>query len=437
MWFYESVFYQIYPLGYAGAERENDFKDVRHRLNVIENNIDDIKKLGVNAVIFNPLFESERHGYDTIDFYKVDRRLGSNEDLKELIKKLHDNGIKVVLDGVFNHVGRKFVPFLDVIKNRERSPYASWFNINFQGNTNYNDGFWYEGWEGHYELVKLRLDNPEVQKYLMDAVRFWIDEFNIDGLRLDVCYLLPEWFMEMLRRTVNEKRNDFFLMGEIIHGTSYAHNICDAKLNSITNYECYKGMVSTFNTQNFFEIEFSLTRLFSNQNWALYTGKHLLNFLDNHDVPRVHTALNNKADLKSLYTLLFTIPGIPCIYYGSEYGIDGNKGDNDIHLRPYIYDIDKTKNTDLYNHIALLSDIKTHHVALNYGSYNKVVLQNKYMAFCRECDGEKIICVFNISDDTVTINCGFGDATDLLTGEKLNLSDVHLKAHTSKVIINR
>ena len=149
MWFDESVFYQIYPLGYCGAERENDFGEVRHRLTCIEEQIPYIRDCGFNAVLFNPLFESERHGYDTVDFFHIDRRLGDNADFKRLVEKFHEAGIRVVLDGVFNHVGRRFSAFEEVREKGQSSDKKDWFHIDFGGNTAYNDGFWYEGWEGH------------------------------------------------------------------------------------------------------------------------------------------------------------------------------------------------------------------------------------------------------------------------------------------------
>lgn len=314
MWFDEGIFYQIYPLGFCGAERVNGFGEVFHRLHKIEAEIPRLKELGVTAVLFNPLFESERHGYDTVDFFRIDRRLGTNEEFKRLVEKFHAAGIRVVLDGVFNHTGREFAPFKEVREKREGTDYRFWFQIDFGGNSRFHDGFAYENWEGHAELVKLRLENCDLQRYLMDAVRFWIDEFQIDGLRLDVCYLLPVWFIELLRATVREKREDFFLVGEVIHCGNFAQNISPARLDSITDYECFKGMISAFNCKNLFEIEHSLTRLFSSEPWALYTGKRMLNFVDNHDVLRVCTALQDGRNLLPLYTLLFAMPGIPCIY---------------------------------------------------------------------------------------------------------------------------
>ena len=433
MWFDESVFYQIYPLGFCGAQRENDFGETHCRLGKIEAEIVRLKELGVNAVLFNPLFESVRHGYDTIDFYRIDRRLGTNEQFKALVQKFHESGIRVVLDGVFNHTGREFAPFKEVREKHEGTDYRFWFNINFQGNSPYNDGFDYENWEGHPELVKLRLDNWDLQKYLMDAVRFWIDEFDIDGLRLDVCYLLPPWFMELLRRTVNEKKPDFYLVGEVIHCGNFQNNICPERLNSITNYECYKGMVSAFNSENLFEIEHSLTRLFSSVPWALYTGKRMLNFVDNHDVPRVYTALKEKRNLLNLYTLLFTIPGMPCIYYGSEFGAEGDKGDNDVHLRPCIDEVDKAAHPELVERIKNLAQIRKTSRALSYGSYAKATLQNTNFSFVRECDGEKLIVAINIGSGDCTVRVEEAEGTDLLTGQVRNLNDIYLPPFSASI----
>ncbi len=433
MWFDESTFYQIYPLGFCGAERENDFGETRHRLSKIEAEIPRLKELGVGAVLFNPLFESERHGYDTVNFYQIDRRLGTNDEFKALVAKFHEAGIRVVLDGVFNHVGRAFAPFQEVLQKREGTDYRFWFNVNFYGNSRYNDGLDYENWEGHAELVKLRLDNLDVQNYLMDAVRFWLDEFQIDGLRLDVCYLLPPWFMELLRRTVSEKRSDFYLVGEVIHCGNFQMNICPERLNSITNYECFKGMVSAFNSENLFEIESSLTRLFSNQPWALYTGKRMLNFVDNHDVIRVYTALKEKQNLLNLYTLLFTMPGIPCVYYGSELGAEGDKSDMDYNLRPCIDGLDKNAHPEISKHIALLSKIRGESKALCYGGYQKATIMNKNFSFIREYEGEKIIVAINIENHDCTVRVEEAEGRDLLTGQIRNLNDIYLPPFSAAI----
>ena len=171
MWAENSVFYQIYPLGFCGAPEENDGVTV-NRIAKVGDWAEHIEKLGANAVYLCPIFDSDRHGYDTRDYRKLDPRLGTNEDFRKVCEALRGHGIKVVLDGVFNHVGRGFWAFRDVQEKKWDSPYKDWFHISFDGNSNYNDGFWYEGWEGHYELVKLNLRNPAVVDYLLGCVKF-------------------------------------------------------------------------------------------------------------------------------------------------------------------------------------------------------------------------------------------------------------------------
>ena len=260
MWSTESVFYQIYPLGFCGAPKENDGALVPRIRKVIEW-IPHLKRLHADAVYFSPVFESDRHGYDTRDYAKIDCRLGSNADFAEVCKALKENGIHVVLDGVFNHVGRGFWAFQDVLQKREQSQYKDWFYIHFDGNSNYNDGFWYEGWEGHFELVKLNLDNPQVTDYLFSCIKAWIEEFQIDGLRLDVAYCLNPNFMRKLRVFCDSVKPDFFLLGEILFG-DYKRIVNPEMLHSCTNYECYKGLYSSFNDLNLFEINYALNRQF-------------------------------------------------------------------------------------------------------------------------------------------------------------------------------
>ena len=194
-------------------------------------------KLGIGAVYFSPIFESDAHGYDTRDYRKLDVRLGTNEDFAEVVKELHKAGIRVVLDGVFNHVGRGFWAFQDLLKNREASPYKDWFaRVDFHGNDAWNDGLWYEGWEGHFELVKLALWNEDVVQHIFGSVRQWVEEFDIDGLRLDVAYCLDENFVRRLREYTDTLKEDFFLVGEMLHGDY--NRMMNAGLHSVTNYEC-------------------------------------------------------------------------------------------------------------------------------------------------------------------------------------------------------
>ena len=312
MWADKSVFYQIYPLGFCGAPKENDGVTVS-RIGKIGDWAPHIQKLGAGALYLSPIFDSDRHGYDTRDYRKVDCRLGTNEDFAQVVEILHAHGIRVVLDGVFNHVGRGFWAFRDVQEKKWDSPYKDWFHINFDGNSNYNDGFWYEGWEGHFELVKLNLRNPAVVDYLLECVKFWVEEFGIDGLRLDVAYCLEIDFLRRLRSFCDGLKPEFFLVGETLHG-DYNRWVGDGLLHSCTNYECYKGLYSSLNSMNLFEIVHSLKRQFGPEPWTLYKGKHLLCFADNHDVTRAASILKNPAHVPLIYGLAFGMPGIPCLY---------------------------------------------------------------------------------------------------------------------------
>ena len=414
MWAYESVFYQIYPLGFCGAPFEN--KGIQtHAILKVTDWIPHLKKLGIGAVLFNPVFESDTHGYNTRDYKKIDTRIGTNDDFKKVCDALHKNGIRVILDGVFNHAGRGFTQFQDVLKNRESSPYKDWFFINFGGNSGYNDGLWYEGWEGNFDLVKLNLKNPAVADHLMDAVKFWIDTFDIDGIRLDVAYCLEQDFIRRLRAETSAWKEDFFLVGEMIHG-DYHRVMGEGLCNSTTNYECYKGLYSAFNSKNLFEIVHSLLRQFGPENWTLYKGEHLMTFADNHDVTRIATILENKDLIRPLYAMLYGMPGIPCLYYGSEWGAEGDKEDGDPALRP---SFEKPLENDI---TACLQGLGTGYAkakALWYGDFQSLVLQNTHCVFTRSFEDDRVLCAVNIGNQEVTVHADFGAgrARDLVTGQ--------------------
>ena len=415
MWAEKSVFYQIYPLGFCGAPEENDGVTV-NRIQKIAGWAEHIEKLGANAVYLCPIFESDRHGYDTRDYRTLDCRLGTNGDFKAVCRILHAHGIKVVLDGVFNHVGRGFWAFRDVQEKKWDSPYKDWFHINFDGNSDYNDGFWYEGWEGHYELVKLNLRNPAVVDYLLDAVKFWVDEFGIDGLRLDVAYCLEPDFLRTLRSFCEGLKPEFFLVGETLHG-DYNRWVGEGLLHSCTNYECYKGLYSALNSMNLFEIVHSLKRQFGPEPWTLYKGKHLLCFADNHDVTRAASILQNEAHLPLIYALLFGMPGIPCLYYGSEWGARGEKHQGDAALRPCF---DEPEWNALTDWIAALARAHRESKALCFGDFRDLVLTNRQTVFQRCWEDERVLVAVNADSEPYTahFDAGCGCAVDLITGRE-------------------
>ena len=421
-WYNEATFYHIYPLGLTGAPKENDYGTPVHRLNTLLPWIDHIKEIGCTALYIGPLFESVGHGYETTDYKKLDSRLGTNEDLTNFVKACHDKGIRVIFDGVFNHTGRDFFAFKDIQKNRENSPYVNWYcNVNFGGNTEYNDGFSYENWGGYNLLVKLNQRNPEVQNYICDVIRFWVSEFDIDGIRLDAADVLDFDFMRVLRHTADEVKKDFWLMGEVIHG-DYSRWVNGQTLHSVTNYALHKALYSGHNDHNYFEIAHTVKYLQNMGDLDLY------NFVDNHDVERIHTKLQNNAHFAPVHVLLYTLPGVPSIYYGSEFGIDGKKEKfSDASLRPaldlkdYADAVTKNPCTAL---IAALGKVRQGTPALSYGSYSELALTNRQFAFARDLDGVRVIVTVNNDDSEAEMNLPTGSADEYvgaLTGKKVRV----------------
>ena len=430
-WFNEAVFYHIYPLGLTDAPKKNDYIKTEHRLKRVYPWIEHLKKLGITGLYIGPLFESVGHGYETTDYKKLDSRLGDNSDLKILVKKCHDAGIKVILDGVFNHTGRDFFAFRDIIANRENSKYRDWYcNVNYNGNNEYNDGFSYDNWGGYNLLVKLNQKNPEVKDYICDVIRFWVKEFDIDGIRLDAADVLDFDFMKALRHTANEVKNDFWLMGEVIHG-DYSRWVNEGTLHSVTNYQLHKGLYSGLNDHNFFEIAHTVRRLYEMGN-NNPNGLCLYNFVDNHDVERIYTKLSNKAHFVPVHILLFTLPGIPSIYYGSEFALEGKKEKfSDDSLRPALnYDDYKNaiKDNSYTGLIASLAHIRKEHPELSYGDYSELKLNNRQFAFLRNQNGRYAIVTVNNDDNSAWIDfpCpdnGDSSLTGLLTGRKVTIDN--------------
>ena len=410
-WVNESVFYHIYPLGFCGAPRINDGVK-EYRLDKVKDFIPHLKEMHVNAVYFGPVFMSTTHGYDTNDYYNIDNRLGDNESFARICEALHENGIRVVLDVVFNHVGRGFWAFRDIQEKKQGSPYCSWFqNLNFGGNSPWGDPFWYEGWEGNYDLVKLNLRHPDVKKHIFDAVAMWMDKFKIDGLRLDVAYCIDQDFLRELKHFCKSKDSNFWLMGEIIHG-DYARLANPDLLDSCTNYECYKGIYSSHNDKNYFEIAHSLNRQFANG--GIYHNIYTYNFVDNHDVNRIASTVRDPENIKNCYTVEYFMPGVPAVYYGSEWGIEGKKNNTeyDYPLRPCV-NVSDIKDNALYRHVCRLGAVRRKYKALKYGSFENTVIRNEQLVFKRKFEDETVYIAVNLSDNDFDI--GFN--TD--GGEKL------------------
>ena len=412
---YNRIVYQIYPFGFCGTPKENN--GIRtHSIRKVMDWIPHLQKLGITDVLFNPVFESDRHGYDTRDYSRIDCRLGTNDDFRDVCAALHEAGISVILDGVYNHVGRGFFAFQDVLGKKYDSRYKDWFFINFGDSWN-SDGFSYADWEGHHELVKLNLRNEEVRRYLIERTDRWISEFRIDGLRLDVAYMVDRDFMRELCAHVRAYAPDFLFLGEMIGG-DYNVLLKECGLDSVTNYECRKGLYSSMNSRNLFEIGYSLNRQFGNDPWTLYRGEHLLSFADNHDVDRIASTLQDQKDLPLTYSLMFAMPGMPCIYYGSEWGAEGKRTRySDDALRPCF---EKPEWNSLCSHIAALSRMRRENPVLTDGNYTQAYIRNEQLVFRRKDQDKTLLFALNIADvpHTAYFDAGMQEGTDLLSGTK-------------------
>ena len=413
-WYDSAVFYHIYPLGLCGCPHDNNGETGAH-FDKLNEWAEHAKRIGCNAIYIGPLFESGSHGYDTTDYRLVDRRLGTNDDLKQFVKNCHANDVKVIVDGVFNHTGRDFFAFQDIKQNRENSRYKDWYcNVNFWGNNEYNDGFSYDNWGGYNLLAKLNLWNPEVKNYHLETVKFWVDEFDIDGIRLDAADVLDFGFMKELRSFCNGLKPDFWLMGEVIHG-DYSRWANNDMLHSVTNYELHKGLYSGHNDHNYFEIAHTIKRLN-----GIVGDKKLYTFCDNHDVARIYSKLNNKAHMYNVAILVYTVPGIPSIYYGSEFGIPGNKENgSDWNLRPDLNLADFNEKDELPALYTTLGHLKQRFPELTYGDYRELYLTTGQFAFARCLDGHAVVTALNNADNgahmEINLPIGANKAVNLLT----------------------
>ncbi|MDR1360489.1 MAG: alpha-glucosidase C-terminal domain-containing protein [Deltaproteobacteria bacterium] len=401
-WWNEAFFYHIYPLGCCGAPRVNDFSPVP-RLRRLAPWLEHLRAIGADALLLGPVFQSETHGYDTTNYFMPDNRLGTDTDLAWLVSEARRLGIRVVLDGVFNHVGRSFFAFRDVLEKGRQSRFVDWFSLSFDARSPLGDPFSYEPWRGHYELVKLNTGHPEVRGHLFHALAQWITRYKINGVRLDSADCLDFDFQKELSRHCKELKPDFYCMGEVIHG-DYSRWLNAGGLDAVTNYVLYKGLWSSHNDGNYFEAAYTCRRQFEQEQLlgSLYM------FADNHDVTRIADRLNDRAYLYPLHILLFTLPGTPSVYYGSECGIQGIKkqGESDWNLRPQLTVetmLRSAREPDLCRAIAKLATIRKEHICLRRGGFSNLRVAPRQYAFRREDETESIVTCVNSAKENALI----------------------------------
>ncbi len=447
-WYESAVFYHIYPLGMCGVEKHRgeyeENGEPRRHFAQMEKLIPHMKRLGITALYIGPCFESEGHGYETIDYYKVDARLGDNAMFRHFVDACHAAQIKVVVDGVFNHSGRRFFAFEELRKHREGSPYRDWYcNVNFGGNNEFNDCFSYEAWHGYNILPRLNLWNRAVRDYLLDVIRFWVKEFDIDGIRLDCADVLNFDFMKEMRQLANTVKPEFWLMGEVIHG-DYSRWVNRDVLHSVTNYELHKGLYSGHNDHNYFEIAHTIRRLFGDG--GLVREGKLYTFVENHDVNRLINKVKDPAHMKNIYLIAYTLPGIPSIYYGGEFRLSGVQANgSDDAIRPALsiadYAVLSEKEKDFVEFLEMLGRAKEELAALSVGSYEERLLTNRQFAYARLWNEQTVIVAANNDENParVDIRAQDGEYVDYMTGQKYSCGNgklsVELAAHSGVILV--
>jgi cyclomaltodextrinase len=333
-WLPDRVFYHLHSLGAAGAPAVNPDVDAGEPcgrgLRVVKGWLDHVAGLGCGGVLLTPVFVSGTHGYDTIDPFRIDQRLGDEGDFAAFVEACHALDLRVVLDGVFNHVGREFGPFRDVRERGADSPCAGWFRLDFSQDSPAGDGFDYRCFEGHRELVALNHRSEAVLDWAASVAGHWLDR-GADGWRLDAAYAVPVPFLAALAGRIRSARPDAFVFGEVIHG-DYVRFVTDGGLDSVTQYELHKAIWSSLNDANLFELAWALGR-----HRGLVDRFPPVTFAGNHDVTRLASQLDDLGHLAAALATLFTVPGVPCVYYGDELawrGVKEHRPGGDDAIRP-------------------------------------------------------------------------------------------------------
>lgn len=402
-WTESVIWWQVYPLGFVGAEASAlpDGSPVQHRLPQLLPWLDYLLELGCNGLALNPVFASDSHGYDIVDHYAIDARLGDDSDFGELIRACQDRGIRVLFDGVFNHVGRGYPGFADVLQHGRESKWAEWFQIDWDADgsdAERRDGFGYRTFEGHGGLVALNHDSPAVADYVVSVMEHWLER-GIDGWRLDAAYAVPLSFWHRVTERVRERFPDAWFVGEVIHG-DFPDFVREGGLDSVTQYELWKAIWSSLNDGNFFELDWTVRR-----HVEFCEVFSPLTFLGNHDVTRIASKLTDIRLLPHALVLLFTLPGVPSIYYGDEQGFRGVKEDRiggDDAVRP-AFPADPgslaSEGWPIYRLHQRLIGLRRREAWMGTANIEVAELANEQFSYSASGpDGQKVLVLLNTSD---------------------------------------
>lgn len=440
-WAANKVVYQIFPSRFAATEpvdKELWYKapitpmdDLHGNLRGIIEHMDDIQNLGIDVLYMTPIFQSNScHKYDTTDYYQIDPSFGTTEDLKELVKKAHERGMKVVLDAVYNHTGREFFAFADILENGEKSKYRDWYFI---------DGFplkseWGEipnfkcfGYYGG--MPKLNLKNPEVEKYITDVACYWIKECDIDGWRLDVGDEISHFFWKNFRKAVKAVKKDLLIIGEIWH---YAGDFLEGdEWDTVMNYPFYLNLIDLLADEKITVSQFvqNLGYLKGRLNKNCYPL--MWNLIDSHDTARfLHLCNDNKKKQHLAAAFQLLLPGMPMIYYGDEYAMPGA---NDPDCRRGMYWDEEYQDKEMYEWYKRLIQVRKSHACIVEGELDGSVTEDEEgtIVLIRKNGEETIAMIFNCSSSAKKFN-EYTEKYNLLTE---NTFDGNVEGFDAAVIV--
>jgi cyclomaltodextrinase len=401
-WVRHAIWWQVYPLGFLCAEPARDLADptsVSHRLGRLVDWLDYAARLGASGLALGPVFAAETHGYDTVDHYRVDPRLGDERDLLELLDAAHQRGLRVLLDGVFNHVGRGHPRFARAQADGPDSDAASWFRRD--GSAASGEPV-YATFEGHHRLVALNHANPAVVDHVVAVLNHWLDR-GFDGWRLDAAYAVPRSFWAAVTPRVRERHPDAYLLAEVIHG-DYAAFVAETGVHAVTQYELWKAVWSSFNDGNLHELAWALRR------HAQFLGMFVpLTFVGNHDVTRIASVLTDERHLPHALAVLFAVGGTPSVYAGDEQAFRGVKehregGDDEIRpVFPATPDELAPWGWPTYRLHQQLVGLRRRHPWLHQARTVPTTLANRH-AVLESRDGDDVLWVaLNLDDQPVTL----------------------------------
>ncbi|TFV58038.1 DUF3459 domain-containing protein [Mycobacterium sp. PS03-16] len=390
-WVRHAIWWHVYPLGFVGAFPADPAPTPdEHRLLRLVDWLDHAVALGASGIALGPVFASRTHGYDTTDHYRVDPRLGDDGDLDTLIAEAHRRGLRVLLDGVFNHVGTDFPRYREALDGGPDHPSSAWFRRRHGE---------FDTFEGHGELIALNHREPDVVDYTVEVMSHWLAR-GADGWRLDAAYAVPDRFWAEVLPRVREAHPDAWFVGEVIHG-DYAARVA-AGFHSVTQYELWKAVWSSLNDGNFHELDHALIR--HNELLATFAP---LTFVGNHDVTRIASRLTDPRHLEHALVLLFTLGGVPSIYAGDEFGYLGVKEDRaggDDAVRPEFGPAaEAPRDNDVYRSHQFLIGLRRRHPWLHRATTTPVRLDNRSYVYETRRDDDALLVALNLEDTPLTV----------------------------------